>query len=331
MRVTTEPDQPVLSIQDLRVSFHSSSGRIHALNGVSFDLKHNEVLALLGESGSGKSVTAAAVMGLIDQPPGSIDSGRILLNGRDLLRIAPGERRQLCGEEVALIFQDALAALNPVFPVGWQIAEVFRVHGRLSRSDAQREAVRLLSAVGIPAAEQRAKEFPHQFSGGMRQRVMIAMAMALKPRIVIADEPTTALDVTVQAQIIETLKALRVETAASFILITHDLGVVAEMADRVVVMYGGRVVEVADVYTLFSDPQHPYTRGLLAAQPRLDSEGSELVPIPGSPPSPAALPSGCAFRPRCPLAQELCAASVPPLARTANTSLSACHFPGTPT
>jgi oligopeptide transport system ATP-binding protein len=328
--VNTHDTPPLLAIEDLRVSFHSSIGRINALNGVSFELRRNEVLALLGESGSGKSVTAAAIMGLIEQPPGSIDGGRIVFEGRDLLEMAPGARRRLCGEQIALIFQDALAALNPVFPIGRQLAEMFIIHGRMSHADAQREAVRLLGAVGIPAAGQRAREYPHQFSGGMRQRVMIAMAMALNPRIVIADEPTTALDVTVQAQIVETLKALRAESDASFILITHDLGVVAEMADRVVVMYGGRVVEVADVYTLFADPQHPYTKGLLAAQPRLDSGEGELTPIPGSPPSPAALPSGCAFRPRCPLAQEICAAVVPPLVPTPVGSLSACHFSGVP-
>lgn len=319
---------PLLEIEDLRVSFHSSNGRVNALNGVSFQLHHNEVLALLGESGSGKSITAAAIMRLIDQPPGLIEGGSIRLDGLDILDMPATERRKICGEDIALIFQDALASLNPVFTVGWQIAEIFRIHGRLSRAEADREAVRLLAAVGIPAAERRAREYPHQFSGGMRQRVMIAMAMALKPRIVIADEPTTALDVTVQAQILETLKALRAETNSSFILITHDLGVVAEMANRVVVMYGGRVVEVADVYTLFANPWHPYTKGLLAAQPRIDSDDSELRPIPGSPPSPTALPSGCAFRTRCALAQDICAAVIPPLLPTPQDTLSACHFTG---
>ena len=319
-------DPALLEVEDLRVSFHSSTGRVNALNGVSFALGENEVLALLGESGSGKSVTAAAVMGLIEQPPGAIDGGAIRFEGRDMLKMPPAEQRKLCGEKIALIFQDALAALNPVFPIGWQIAEVFRIHGRLDGAAADKEAIRLLEMVGIPEAGERANDYPHQFSGGMRQRVMIALALALKPKVVIADEPTTALDVTVQAQILETLKTVRAEMRMSLILITHDLGVVAELADRVVVMYGGRVVEVADVYSLFAHPKHPYTQGLLNAQPRIDGAIGEMTPIPGSPPSPAALPSGCAFRPRCPLAAPICAEVVPPLRAVGEGRLSACHF-----
>ncbi len=327
--MTVAPDipsaRPVIEIDDLRVSFSSVNGRIAALNGVSFHVEPGEVLAILGESGSGKSVTAAAIMGLIQQPPGRIESGTIRLDGVDVLALGASAHRQLCGDKVSLIFQDALAALNPVYPIGWQIAETFRIHGRLDRAAAAREAVRLLEQVGIPDAEKRARQYPHQFSGGMRQRVMIAMAVALGPDLVIADEPTTALDVTVQAQIVELMKSLLLARRSSLILITHDLGLVAEMASRVVVMYAGRIVEEASVERLFTAPAHPYTRGLFASQLRIDRRRGVLSPIRGMPPDPARLPSGCAFRPRCDVAIGSCAESIPGLRKVGGGRV-ACHL-----
>jgi oligopeptide transport system ATP-binding protein len=318
----------LLEIRDLAVSFETASGRIQALSGVSFSLERGEVLALLGESGSGKSVTASAIMDLVPNPPGSIDGGAITFDGTDLLGLTPPQRRAICGDRIALIFQDALAALNPVYSVGWQIGEMFRIHHRTLAGDIEGAVVDLLKAVGIPDAARRAGQYPHEFSGGMRQRIMIAMAVALEPDIIIADEPTTALDVTIQAQIVDLLDTIRKRSGAGMIFITHDLGVVAELADRVAVMYAGRIVEQASVFELFADARHPYSIGLLASQPRIDVETAELVPIPGFAPNPAALPSGCAFRTRCPRAQQVCADMVPGLESAGPGRLVACHFPG---
>lgn len=318
----------LLDIQDLAVSFETASGRIQALSGVSFSLERGEVLALLGESGSGKSVTASAIMDLVPNPPGSVDGGSISFDGTDLLSLTTLQRRAICGERIALIFQDALAALNPVYTVGWQIGEMFRIHHKPQGGDIEAAVVDLLNAVGIPDAARRARQYPHEFSGGMRQRIMIAMAVALEPDIIIADEPTTALDVTIQAQIVDLLDTIRKRSGAGMIFITHDLGVVAELADRVAVMYAGRIVEQASVFELFADPRHPYSIGLLASQPRVDVETADLVPIPGSAPNPAALPSGCAFRARCPRAQQVCADIVPTLEGAGPGRLVACHFPG---
>ncbi|HWU19822.1 MAG TPA: ABC transporter ATP-binding protein [Devosia sp.] len=318
----------LLDIRDLAVSFDTASGRIQALSGVSFSLERGEVLALLGESGSGKSVTASAIMDLVPNPPGSVDSGSISFDGTELLSLTTPQRRAICGERIALIFQDALAALNPVYTVGWQIGEMFRIHHKTANGDIEAAVVDLLNAVGIPDAGRRARQYPHEFSGGMRQRIMIAMAVALEPDIIIADEPTTALDVTIQAQIVDLLDTIRKRSGAGMIFITHDLGVVAELADRVAVMYAGRIVEQASVFELFADPRHPYSIGLLASQPRVDVETAELVPIPGSAPNPAALPSGCAFRTRCPRAQQVCADTVPALEGSGPGRLVACHFPG---
>jgi oligopeptide transport system ATP-binding protein len=317
---------PLLVVDDLHVSFRSAAGRVAALNGVGFAVQRGEVLAILGESGSGKSVTVATAMGLIERPPGSIDRGTVRFDGIDLLALPPDEHRRMCGSRLSLIFQDAIAALNPVFPVGWQIAEAFRIHGRADRATANREAVRLMAAVGIPDPEARARQYPHQFSGGMCQRVMIAMALALRPDLVIADEPTTALDVTVQAQILDLLRDLRASTGCALVVITHDLGVVAELADRVVVMYGGRVVEEGDVHTVFARPAHPYTRGLLASRPRLDREAGALAAIPGTPPNPAALPPGCVFHPRCDRAEAICRTTVPAPRVFGPRRHAACHF-----
>lgn len=320
----------LLEINDLAVSFDTAAGRIQALAGVSFALERGEVLALLGESGSGKSVTASAIMDLVPNPPGTVDRGSITFDGIDLLALPQRQRRDLCGKRIALIFQDALASLNPVYSVGWQIGEMFRIHHAKPVHEIEAAVISLLEAVGIPDAARRAGQYPHEFSGGMRQRIMIAMAVALEPDIIIADEPTTALDVTIQAQIIDLLETVRKRSGAGMIFITHDLGVVAEIADRVAVMYAGRIVETGNVFELFADPQHPYTQGLLASQPRVDVETADLMPIPGSAPNPAALPSGCAFRTRCPRAQAVCADVLPVLTEAAPGRRVACHFPGAP-
>ncbi|MBY3073712.1 ABC transporter ATP-binding protein [Rhizobium laguerreae] len=320
----------LLEVEDLQVSFDTAAGRILALNGVSFSLERGEVLALLGESGSGKSVTASAIMDLVPNPPGEINRGSIRFDGVELLQLSRNERRDLCGDRIALIFQDALAALNPVYSVGWQIAEMFRIHGRTPEGGVEKAVIDLLTAIGIPDPESRAKQYPHEFSGGMRQRIMIAMAVALEPDVIIADEPTTALDVTIQAQVVDLLGTIRKRSDAGMIFITHDLGVVAELADRVAVMYAGRVVETASVFELFEDARHPYSVGLLASQPRMDTDEDELVPIPGSAPNPVALPSGCAFRTRCPRAEGLCAEVVPHLEIVGPGRQAACHFPVSP-
>jgi len=317
---------PLLEVDDFHLEFMTRNGRVRVLNGVSYDVNAGEALAVLGESGSGKSVTAQAIMGLLDTPPAYLVKGEIRYRGNDLLKASDTQRRQIRGREIAMVFQDALSALNPVFPVGWQIAETLRVRLGMSRHEAHQRAIELMDLVKIPAARQRVNEYPHQFSGGMRQRVMIAMALALNPAILIADEPTTALDVTVQAQIMDLLQDLRRELNMALILITHDLGVVADIADRVVVMYAGRVVERADVEDLYTTPAHPYTAGLLDSIPRLDIKGHRLRSIAGTPPDPAQIPPGCAFHPRCPHAEPVCTREVPPPHPLQGNRISACHF-----
>jgi peptide/nickel transport system ATP-binding protein len=316
----------LLELRDLAVEFHTRDGVAHVLNGVSFHVDPGETLAILGESGSGKSVTAQAIMGILDMPPAAIAGGQIWFHGRDLLTMTPEERRDVRGKEIAMIFQDALSALNPVFPVGWQIAESLRVRGGLSARDAETRAIGLMERVKIPAARARLHDYPHQFSGGMRQRVMIAMALALDPKVLIADEPTTALDVTVQAQIMDLLAELQSEIRMALILITHDLGVVANVADRIAVMYAGRIVEHADVRALYAAPAHPYTKGLLASIPRIDQKGKPLTTIKGLPPNLLRIPSGCPFHPRCPYVQPVCISTVPPFVEVDRGRLSACHF-----
>ena len=307
----------LLEVSDLHVEFRVRHGVVQAVNGISYRLDEGETLAILGESGSGKSVSAQAIMGLIDSPPGFVTRGEIRDRGVDLLTMP----------ERAMVFQDALTALNPVFPVGWQIAEMFRVHRGVSRGEARDRAIELMERVRIPSARERVGDYPHQFSGGMRQRVMIAMALALDPDVLIADEPTTALDVTVQAQIMELLADLQAETGMGLILITHDLGVVADVADRVAVMYAGEIVETGDVHSLYRQPAHPYTLGLMASIPRLDQKGGRLEPISGAPPNLAAIPPGCPFHPRCPFAREQpCTTEHPPLYPIAGGRRSACHF-----
>ena len=320
-------DGLLLEVEDLQVEFRTREGVAKAINGVSFGLREGETLAILGESGSGKSVTAQAVMGILDSPPGFITGGQIRYCGQDLLTMGEEERRQVRGPEISMVFQDALSSLNPVFTVGWQIGEMFRKHRGLNKTDAQEQAIRLMERVQIPGARQRVKAYPHQFSGGMRQRIMIAMAIALDPAVLIADEPTTALDVTVQAQIMELLKELQEERRMGLILITHDLGVVADVADRIAVMYAGRFVEHADVFDLYARPAHPYSKGLLESIPRLDQKGHELTAIGGLPPNLMRIPPGCSFNPRCRYAQDVCRVEPgPALREVGHHRRAACHF-----
>ncbi|MGW6746216.1 ABC transporter ATP-binding protein [Streptomyces sp. NPDC055025] len=316
----------LLDVRDLRVEFRTREGVARAVNGVSYAVDAGETLAVLGESGSGKSVTAQAVMGILDSPPGRITGGEVLFQGRDLLKLKEERRRRIRGAGMAMIFQDALSALNPVLSVGTQLGEMFVVHRGMSRRQARARAVELMDRVGIPAARERVGDYPHQFSGGMRQRVMIAMALALEPPLIIADEPTTALDVTVQAQVMELLAELRRELDMGLVLITHDLGVVADAADRIAVMYAGRIVETAPVHALYKAPAHPYTRGLLDSVPRPDRKGRELYAIRGLPPNPLRVPPGCAFHPRCPIARDICRTDEPPLHDIGGGRHSACHF-----
>ncbi|WJV46396.1 ABC transporter ATP-binding protein [Streptomyces flavofungini] len=323
----------LLDVKDLHVEFHTRDGVVKAVNGVNYSVDAGETLAVLGESGSGKSVTAQAIMGILDMPPGKIPQGEIVFRGQDMLKLSNEERRKIRGRKIAMIFQDALSSLNPVLSVGYQLGEMFRVHEGLSRKEAKAKAVELMDRVKIPAAKQRVSDYPHQFSGGMRQRIMIAMALALEPDLIIADEPTTALDVTVQAQVMDLLAELQREYNMGLILITHDLGVVADVADKIAVMYAGRIVETAPVHELYKRPAHPYTRGLLDSIPRLDQKGSELYAIKGLPPNLLKIPSGCAFNPRCPKAQDICRTEVPPLVPVTERDGaelvgrgSACHF-----
>ncbi|PKW14240.1 ABC transporter ATP-binding protein [Saccharopolyspora spinosa] len=320
------PAERLLEVDDLHVEFRTRDGVAKVLNGVSYHVDAGETLAVLGESGSGKSVTAQTIMGILDIPPGAITGGAIRYQGENLLTASDSRRRELRGDSMAMIFQDALSALNPVYTVGFQIAEQLRMRRGMSRKAAMARAVELLDQVKIPNAKQRVKEYPHQFSGGMRQRAMIAMSLALDPELLIADEPTTALDVTVQAQIMDLLDELRRERGMGLILITHDLGVVAEVADRIVVMYAGRIVEAADAYSLYQQPGHPYTEGLMRSIPRLDLKGQELETIKGLPPNLLAVPPGCPFHPRCPRARERCRQEVPAYHQLGLGRASACHF-----
>ncbi|MFB9529414.1 ABC transporter ATP-binding protein [Nonomuraea roseola] len=319
-------NEPLLTVDNLHVEFHTRAGTVRAVNGVSYSLSAGETLAVLGESGSGKSVTAQAIMGILDMPPAVIPKGEIRFHGTDLLTLSEEGRTQVRGERIAMIFQDALSALNPVFTVGWQISEMFRVHRGMSKRDGMKKAVELMDKVRIPAARQRVNDYPHQFSGGMRQRIMIAMSIALDPEVLIADEPTTALDVTVQAQIMELLAELQRESNMGLILITHDLGVVADVADKISVMYAGRIVENAPVHDIYKAPAHPYSKGLLDSIPRVDHKGQELYAIKGLPPNLLDMPTGCAFHPRCPYRQDNCVTDVPPLYEISGVRSSACHY-----
>jgi len=299
-------DAPLLRIDDLRTYFRTDDALVRAVDGVSYDVRAGETLAVVGESGSGKSVTALSILRLVPSPPGRIEGGRIEFEGRDLLKLSEAEMRRIRGKEISMIFQEPQTSLNPVYTCGDQIVETLMLHERLDRRAARARTIEMLELVGIPAAAQRIDEYPHQLSGGMRQRVMIAMALACRPKILIADEPTTALDVTIQAQILELLERLQREFGMAVLLITHDLGVVAETADRVAVMYAGQVVEYCDVRTAFRRPLHPYTAGLQASLPKLGAERDRLRVIPGNVPNPTRFPRGCRFHPRCPVAVEGC-------------------------
>ena len=315
----------LLQIEDLVVEFTTDDGIVRAVNGVSLVINAGEIVGVVGESGCGKSVTAMSVLGLIRRP-GQITDGSIRFRGRDLRLLPPAELRRIRGGQIAMIFQDPMTTLNPVMTVGAQIVEALRLHQKMSKAQAGERGVELLKMFGVPSAEARFGQYPHQFSGGMRQRAMIAMAIANDPAVLIADEPTTALDVTIQAQVLELLRTAQQETGAATILITHDLGVVAELADRVVVMYAGRVIEQAEVGVIFREPRHPYTLGLLTSIPRADLDDDELRSISGSPPDMLAPPTGCAFHPRCPLARERCRNERPPLEEVADGHWTACHF-----
>ena len=316
----------LLTISNLTVDFGTDDGNVHAVRGIDLVVNDGEILAVVGESGSGKSVSMLSVLGLHPKGRTTI-TGRIDWKGENLLDAGTERLRNVRGDEISMIFQDPLTALNPVHRVGYQITEMLHAHREMSRSEANERAVEALRSVGIPQPETRVRSYPHEFSGGMRQRAMVAMALSCDPTLIIADEPTTALDVTVQAQVLELLASAAREGGRAMILITHDLGVVAGLADRVVVMYAGRVVEEGLVYGLFADPTHPYTVGLLQSLPRLDSDDGELIPIAGQPPSMLAPPPGCAFHPRCPLADEAagCMTVIPELVDVGEGHRSACH------
>jgi oligopeptide transport system ATP-binding protein len=317
--------QPLLQVRNLTTRFNTERGRVTAVDQVSIDIEAGETVAIVGESGSGKSVTALSIMRLIPTPPGSIETGEAIFEGRDLFKLDDAGIRAIRGNKIAMIFQEPMSSLNPALTVGMQVAEPINLHRSLPWGKAMEMAKELMGRVRIPDAASRLASYPHQFSGGMRQRVMIAMALACQPRLIIADEPTTALDVTVQAQILDLLKELTRETGSSLLLITHDLGVVARYADRVAVMYGGRIVETAPARELYKRPHHPYTLGLMASVPRLDSEaGDRLVPIEGQPPDLAQLPAGCAFSPRCRSVTDICRSARPPLVEVGGHHLKAC-------
>ncbi len=323
----TGPDgAELLSVRSLGVQIRTGSETVDIVRDVSFDVHRGETVAILGESGSGKTMTGHAVMGILDTPPAYVSSGEIRFQGRDLLTLSDRERREVRGRDIGMVFQDSLSALNPVFSVGFQIAELFRKRRGMSRRDATAKAAELLDLVEIPQARRRLKDHPHQFSGGMRQRVMIAMAIALEPDLLIADEPTTALDVTIQAQIMDMLARLCDERRMGLILITHDLGVVSEFADRIVQMYAGRVVETSSAAALFTGSAHPYSQALLESVPKLADRHTGLKVIPGSPPDPRDVGPGCSFAPRCAHAVPACLTRVPPTLEVAPGHLSACLF-----
>ncbi|QIV82606.1 ABC transporter ATP-binding protein [Mycolicibacterium frederiksbergense] len=318
---------PALRVHDLTVDIRTIAGTVRAVDHVSFAARSGETLALLGESGCGKSMTATALVGLLE-PVAQVVDGSARIGDTDLITADRKKRREMAGPELAIVFQDALTALNPLYTVGTQLAEPFRIHHGMKAKEAKRRAMELMTRVGIPQPEERMKAYPHQFSGGMRQRLLIAMAVALNPKVLIADEPTTALDVTVQAQIMALLKSLRTEYDMAVVLITHDLALVAEEADRVAVMYAGSIVETGSVAQVFGDPKHPYTKGLLDSVPVDAVRGAELKSIGGSPPDLHSIPPGCVYQDRCPLVRDICRSTRPGLRDVGSRRKSACHFPG---
>ena len=298
--------EKVLSVEDLHVSFTTFGGEVQALRGVTFDLYKGETLAIVGESGCGKSVTANTIMGLIPQPPGKIKNGKVLFKEKNLVKMSKSRLRKVQGVDISMIFQDPMTALNPTLQIGEQLTEGLRTHQKVSKAAAYTKAIEMLDLVGIPNPKERMKQYPHQFSGGMRQRIVIAIALICEPELLIADEPTTALDVTIQAQILELFEEIQKKMGVSIILITHDLGVVAKIADRIAVMYAGKIIETGDKREIFYTPEHPYTQGLLNSVPRLDLLEEELQPIEGTPPDLFSPPKGCPFTARCPFAMEVC-------------------------
>ncbi|KIL44596.1 ABC transporter ATP-binding protein [Jeotgalibacillus soli] len=302
----------LLEVMDLKTHFHTGSGVVPSVDGVSFDIKKGEKIAIVGESGSGKSVTSLSIMGLVGSP-GRIEDGKLAFEGKDLTKLSKKEMRKLRGNEIAMIFQEPLTSLNPLFTVGNQISESIKLHQKVTSKVAKQKSIEMLEKVGIPRPDKIFSSYPHSLSGGMRQRVMIAMALSCNPKLLIADEPTTALDVTIQAQILELMKDLNEELETSILLITHDLGVVAEMVDTVMVMYAGQIVEHTDVYTLFREPKHPYTKGLMDSTPKVHMLDEELVSIEGTVPNPLSMPKGCRFHPRCQFAMDKCVSEQPEL------------------
>ena len=318
--------EPFLSVRNLCTYFESEDGTVRAVDGVSFDLRQGETLGIVGESGSGKSVTSLSLLRLIAGPAGKIAGGEIVFRGQDILSLPLDAVRQIRGKRISMIFQDPMTSLNPYMRISAQLEELTRLHLRHTRREAHEHAVRMLETVGIPDARRRADDYPHEFSGGMRQRVMIAMALSCQPELLIADEPTTALDVTIQAQILELIRSLKNQTKLSVILITHDLGVVAGMTDRVVVMYAGKIFEQASTRELFARPANPYTRALMRSLPDPETTGGALYQIPGLPPDVARLPAGCPFAPRCEHAQDVCRREFPPFVQLTPEHFSLCHF-----
>ena len=324
--MTAPAQPPLLSVEDLSVDFRADEGIVHAVDHLSFTLDRGRTLGVVGESGSGKSVTSLSVMRLVPDPPGCITSGRVAFDGQQLLDLSAEEMRRIRGRRIAMIFQDPMTSLNPFMRVSEQLAEVTRLHLGHDRKQALDHAARMLDLVGIPDARNRMRSYPHEFSGGMRQRVMIAAALSCEPELLIADEPTTALDVTTQAQILALIRRLQQDTGTSVMLITHDLGVVAGMADDVLVMYAGAVFECAPVETLFAGPANPYTRALLRSIPSATGAGHRLFQIPGQPPDMSALSRGCPFAPRCDAVQDICRTTPPPLVSLSDVHVSRCHF-----
>jgi peptide/nickel transport system ATP-binding protein/oligopeptide transport system ATP-binding protein len=320
----SERNSKLLEVRDLKTNFYTELGVVKAVDGVDFELYPGETLGIVGESGCGKSVTSLSIMKLVPQPLGKIVSGSILFNGADLAKFTNDEMKKVRGNDISMIFQEPMTSLNPVYMVGDQIAETIILHKRVSKKEALDQALRMIRKVGIPEPKQRIREYPHQLSGGMRQRVMIAMALSCDPKLLIADEPTTALDVTIQAQILKLMRNLKDRLGMAIMLITHDLGVIAEMAERVVVMYAGKIVEYSDVKPLFSDPMHPYTWGLLNSITRMDVETDELAAIPGIVPNPLNFPSGCKYHTRCPLQTEECQVKEPPIFEVASRHFTRC-------
>ncbi|QJC50548.1 ABC transporter ATP-binding protein [Paenibacillus albicereus] len=323
--------EPILKVDDLRVSFRVRGGEVQAVRGVTFEMAKGEALAIVGESGSGKSVTAQSVMRLIPTPPGTYKAGQIVFEGSDLLKKTEKQMESVRGRDIGMIFQDPMTSLNPTMTIGSQIVEVLTRHQKLSKDAASKKAIDMLRLVGIPNPEARVKQYPFEFSGGMRQRAMIAIALSCDPTLLIADEPTTALDVTIQAQILQVMKDMQEKLGTSIILITHDLGIVADMCDKVIVMYAGQVVERGNKFEIFKSPQHPYTQGLLKSLPRLDQRKDEpLIPIEGTPPDMASPPHGCAFAARCPYAMEVCLEQDPYMFTHSDTHESKCWLHAKP-